>query len=302
MAVTPLPYIEDLPYAVPITQAVYFLGVFVVIYGVGRFVVLPFVDRALKQRDVERHARKPLYRLVQGVIVFVAISVAFGAAGFGSFLSSLSTIAAAGTLAIGFAAQDLLANLVSGIFIYVDKPFKIGDWIEWDDYSGEVEDISLRVTRVRTFDNELLTVPNSDLANSVIKNPVDGRRLRLKFVFGIGYGDDIQRASEIIVEEAVDHPDIMENPEPTVRTTELADSYVGLTSRFWIRNPSRSDFVRIKSEYVTSVKERFDEEGIDIPFPQRTLGGRLDVAGFGAADATDAEDTADADDPGDGDA
>jgi small-conductance mechanosensitive channel len=213
-----------------------------------------------------------------GVVVFGAIAIAFGIAGYGSFLQSLATIAAAATLAIGLAMQDVISNVVAGVFIYADRPFRIGDWIEWDDHSGIVEDISLRVTRVRTFDNELLTVPNSQLTDDVIKNPVAKDKLRLKFVFGIGYEDDIQRATEIIVEEAENHPDILDDPAPSVRLTELGDSYVGLQSRIWIANPSRADFVKTRGEYVTNVKERFDEAGINIPYPQVDLSGGIELA------------------------
>jgi small-conductance mechanosensitive channel len=174
--------------------------------------------------------------------------------------------------------QDVLKNFVAGIFIFTDKPFRIGDWIEWDDHAGVVEDISLRVTRVRTFDNELLTVPNATLTDDVIKNPVAKDTLRLKFVFGIGYDDDIAEATEIIVEEAEAHEEILDDPAPSVRLTELGDSAVGLQSRIWIANPSRSDFTRIRGEYVTAVKDRFDAAGIDIPYPQRALSGGVVLA------------------------
>jgi small-conductance mechanosensitive channel len=147
-----------------------------------------------------------------------------------------------------------------------------------DGNAGVVEDISLRVSRVRTFDNELLTVPNSQLTDGVIKNPVAKDQLRLKFLFGIGYDDDIDKATEIIMEEAEDHPDILDDPAPSVRLTELGDSSVGLQSRIWIANPSRADFVKTRGEYVTSVKRRFDEEGINIPYPNRTIGGGLELS------------------------
>jgi small-conductance mechanosensitive channel len=260
-----------------IAGAAVFLVAFVVIYLLGRIVLTPVVDRVLERRDLDAHARKPLRRIVSILVVFVAISAAFGLAGFGNFLQSLATVAAAATLAIGFAMQDVIKNFVAGVFIYTDKPFRIGDWIEWDDNRGIVEDISLRVTRVRTFDNELLTVPNSQLTDGVIKNPVAKDKLRLKFVFGIGYDDDIDAATDIIVEEAESHPEILDEPEPTVRLTELADSYVGLQSRIWISNPSRADWVRTRAEYVKNVKQRFDEAGIEIPFPQRDLSGDVSM-------------------------
>ncbi|TQQ79995.1 mechanosensitive ion channel family protein [Halonotius terrestris] len=255
-----------------------FVGVFLAVLLAGRLIVVPLVDRVFTSRGLERHAARPLKKLVGVFIVFVAVAVAFGAAGFGSFLTSLATIAAAATLAIGFALQDVIKNFVAGVFIFTDRPFRIDDWIEWDEHSGIVEDISFRVTRIRTFDNELLTVPNSALTDGVVKNPVDGDTLRLNFLFGIGYDDDIDRASEIIVEEAESHPDILDDPEPSVRLTELGDSAVGLRARVWIAQPKRSDFVRTRSEYVKRVKQRFDEEGITIPFPQRELSGGVEMA------------------------
>ncbi|MFC6872176.1 mechanosensitive ion channel family protein [Halobellus marinus] len=261
-------------------QVLAFLVVFIVVYVVGRSVLIPVVNRMMNSRGLEAHARRPLRRILLVVVVFVGITAAFGAAGFPDFLRSLATIAAAATLAIGFAMQDVLQNFVAGIFIYTDKPFKIGDWIQWDGNSGVVEDISFRVTRVRTFDNELLTVPNSQLTDGVIKNPVAKDKLRLQVPFGIGYDDDTEKATEIIVEEAEAHEEILEDPAPTVRLTELGDSSVTLTSRVWIADPNRSDFVKTRAEYVQNVKQRFDEEGIDIPYPNRTLGGELTVAGF----------------------
>ncbi|MCU4799047.1 mechanosensitive ion channel family protein [Halobacteria archaeon HArc-gm2] len=262
----------------PLGNAIVFVVVLAGIYLVGRLFVLPVVDRALRSRELDAHARRPLRKLVNLAVIFVAIAVAFGMADYGNILTALATVGAAATLAIGFAMQDVLANFVAGIFIYTDKPFRIGDWIEWDGNSGVVEDISLRVTRVRTFDNELLTVPNSQLTDGVIKNPVAKNQLRLKFDFGIGYDDDIDRATEIILEEADAHEGIMDDPEPSVRLVELGDSSVALQSRIWISNPSRSDFVKVRGEYVQSVKERFDAEGIDIPYPNRTIGGGIELS------------------------
>jgi len=268
------------PAAGSIASAVVFVVAFVLVYIIGKAIVLPIVDRSLKSRDLDTHARRPLKKVVSIGVVFVAISVAFGMAEYGNFLQSLATIAAAATLAIGFAMQDVIKNFVAGVFIYTDKPFRIGDWIEWDGNSGVVEDISLRVSRVRTFDNELLTVPNSNLTDGVIKNPVAKEQLRLKFMFGIGYDDDIDKATEIILEEARNHPEIMDDPEPSVRLVELGDSSVGLQSRIWIKDPNRADFVKTRAEYVKTVKERFDAEDINIPYPNRTIGGGLEMTGL----------------------
>jgi small-conductance mechanosensitive channel len=273
---------NGVPYADAIGGIVSFVVAFVAIYLVGRAILFPVLDRVFEARGLEPHAIKPLKKVAGVLVVFVAIAVAFGFAGYGNFLTSLATIAAAATLAIGFAMQDVIKNFVSGVFIFTDRPFKIGDWIEWDGESGIVEDISFRVSRVRTFDNELLTVPNSQLTDGVVKNPVAKDKLRLKVPFGIGYDDDIPKATEIIMEEAEVHEGIMADPAPSVRLTELGDSSVVLQSRVWIDNPSRADFVKTRGEYVTNVKERFDAEDINIPYPNRTLHGALQVEGIQA--------------------
>ncbi|WP_049970891.1 mechanosensitive ion channel family protein [Haladaptatus cibarius] len=264
----------------PFSQALVFIVAFVVIYILGRIFVIPLIKRLLDSRGYDENVKKPLTKATQLIVLFAAVGMAFAFAGYGNILTALATVAAAATLAIGFALQNILANFVAGVFIFTDKPFKIGDWIEWDDgtYSGIVEDIDLRVTRVRTFDNELLTVPNAVLTDGVIKNPVAKDELRIQFLFGIGYDDDIHQATDIIVEEAENHPEILDTPEPSVRLTELGDSAVGLKSRFWIADPKRGDFVKTRGEYVTAVKERFDAAGIDMPYPHRQLTGGVEVA------------------------
>ncbi|SDG00027.1 Mechanosensitive ion channel [Halorubrum xinjiangense] len=279
------------PYLGPVTDlavdAAIFLAVVVATYVVYKSLVTSVLRRVFDRQGLDEHARRPLQKIVAFLVLFAGVTVAFGAAGYQGFLRSLATIAAAATLAIGFALQDVIKNFVAGVFIYTDKPFRIGDWIEWNDNSGVVEDISFRVTRVRTFDNELLTVPNHTLTSDVVKNPVAKKTLRLKFVFGIDYEDDVETATDIIVEEAEKSEAILEEPAPSVRLTELADSYVGLQSRIWIDDPSRADFVKARADYVKAVKARFDDEGISIPFPQRTVSGRnewTDPSSFGGGD------------------
>ena len=276
------------PFLGPLTglviDAAIFLAVVFATYLLYKSVIAPLVRRVFDRQGLDEHARRPLQKIVAFLVLFAGVTVAFGAAGYQGFLRSLATVAAAATLAIGFALQDVIKNFVAGVFIYTDKPFRIGDWIEWQGNSGIVEDISFRVTRVRTFDNELLTVPNNALTSDVVKNPVAKGTLRLKFVFGIDYEDDVEKATDIIVEEAEKSDAILDDPAPSVRLTELADSYVGLQSRIWIDDPSRADFVKARADYVKAVKRRFDEEGISIPFPQRTVSGRnewTDPSSFG---------------------
>ena len=272
------------PYAEAIGGIITLVAVAIVLYVLGRTVVVPLIRRALDARGVEGNEQRPLLRLVRIVLAFVAFAGGFAAGGYGSLLASFTTIGAAATIAVGFALRDLLANFVAGMFIFVDRPFRVGHWIEWPASGdmpsrGIVTDISLRVTRIRTFNNEIITVPNSLLTQNEVLNPTARNKLRINFTFGIGYEDDIERASNIIIEEARAHPKILEHPAPSVQLSEdpLADSWVGLVALFWIENPNRRKYLDVQGEFVKAVKERFDEAGIDIPYPQVDLSGRVET-------------------------
>ena len=274
-----------------VRDVVTFLLAFVVVYVVGRFVLLPAIDRALLARDYEAQLREFAGKITRIVVLVVALAIGFTLAGYGAVLSAIAILGGALVLALGFAAQDLVANVVAGVFILRDKPFLTGDWIEWDGGEGEVQEIDLRVTRLRTFDNERVTVPNSELANNAVTNPVANGTLRLRETFGIGYDVDVGRAREILIEEARSHPDLLDDPDPSVRLVEFGDSAVGLESRVWIRDPTKGAAARVRSEYAEAVKERFDAAGIDMPYPHTQLTGGIDVAEADAADApTAAED------------
>lgn len=259
-----------------IGSAAGFLIVFLTLYVLGKLIIVPLVDRVLENRNVDEHARKPLRLVSYAIILLIGGGLGFAVAGYGNVLLALSSVAAAATLAVGFALQDVIKNFVAGVFIYTDKPFRTGDWIEWGDNSGFVEDISLRVTRVRTFDNEHLTVPNFQLTDGVIKNYDKNERLRLKFTFRISFQDDIDQAMAIILEEARETEGILTDPEPSVKLIEINDSSFGLQSRIWIQNPGQSDFLGIRGRYVQSVTERFEREDITIPYPHRSIEGSLD--------------------------
>jgi small-conductance mechanosensitive channel len=258
-------------------DVVAFVLTFLVIYVVGRYLAVKLVRGSLTARGFDRAVVQLAAKTATALTFFVALSVAFTVAGFGSFLGAFATLGGALALALGFAAQDLVGNFVAGVFILKDKPFEVGDWIEWEDKSGVVREIDLRVTKVETFNNEVVTVPNSDLANNPVTNPMANEKLRLQFTFGIGYDDDIDEAAEIIIEDARSNPEVLADPGPSVRTAELGDSYVGLESRIWVGDPDRATFKRVLSDHVKAVKEEFDEKGIDIPYPNRELTGGIEI-------------------------
>ncbi|WP_158057486.1 mechanosensitive ion channel family protein [Halorussus halophilus] len=279
---------EWLDFLAPFIEgAAKFVIAFLVVYFVGRYVAISVARRSMRARGFDETVEQLATKTIAATMLFVALAVALTFAGFGSFLAAFATLGGALALAAGFAAQDLIGNFVAGVFILKDKPFRTGDWIEWSDTSGVVRDIDLRVTRVETFNNEIITVPNGELANNPVKNPMANNKLRMQFTFGIGYDEDIDEAADIIIEDAESNPDILNEPEPSVRTTELADSYVGLESRIWIDDPGRGKFKEVLGQHIKGVKERFDTDSIEMPYPHRELTGGISLEEVSEVDQID---------------
>ncbi|UPV75862.1 mechanosensitive ion channel family protein [Halorussus limi] len=242
-----------------------FLVTFGAAYAVGRWVVEPGLDQALDGGNVPRTAANALLKILHVAVIVVALRLALDVADYGYLLSVPPTVVAALTVAIGFASRDIAANLVGGVFIVTDPKFNIGDWIRWQDKEGIIEDISFRVTRVRTFDNELLTVPNSELATSAVVNAVAKSPRRVSHTFHVGDDEDLGKVATHLVEEARAHDDVLDRPSPTVRVVSLDNGRAGVQARYWIDKPSREAFVTIRSEYLRRVGRRFERAGIELP-------------------------------------
>ena len=264
------------PLVSALTTVAVFVVAFVVLYVLGKYFLTRAVKRGLRQRGFDETLVGLAVSTTVVVVAVFAVALAATVAGFGVVLAAFATLAGALALAVGFAAQDLIANFVAGIFIIRDEPFEVGDWIEWNGNEGVVRNISLRVTRLDTFDNELVTVPNSDLASAAVVNNVANEHRRVAVDFGIGYDDDIEQARDAIIDEGSRIDGVLSDPEPTAPVTSLGDSAVVLSGRIWIE-PEKSSYGAVRGEFVEAVKERFDAEGIDMPYPNTELSGGIDV-------------------------
>jgi small-conductance mechanosensitive channel len=242
----------------------------VIFYLAGKLIIQPLAKRSLEKTS--EHLATPGSRLALYFTVVIGVGVGLTAAGYSAVITALGAVAAGATVALGFAMQDTVEAFVAGVFILLDKPFTIGDWIEWGDHKGRVKDITIRTTKVETFNNERLTVPNNELANATVKNPVANDKLRVVTVFGIGYDDDIDTVKTVIEDEVNGVDTVYDTPTPDVRLVELGGSTVDLAARYWI-NPDRGTFVKTRDAVLQAVKERCDEEGLDMPFPTRTIAG-----------------------------
>lgn len=194
-----------------------------------------------------------------------------------------SLLAGAGlfAIAIGFASQAALANVIGGLFIVIFKPYKIGDRIlVRTDLSGVVEDINLRHTVIRNFENKRIIIPNSVISNEVVVNSNYEDNKICKFIdMGISYDSDIDLAREIMKDEILKHPLFIDNRTEEqieegeeivpIRVIMMGDSSVNLRAWSWAENPLDAFFMGC--DLLESIKKRFDKEGVEIPFPHRTL-------------------------------
>ncbi len=182
--------------------------------------------------------------------------------------SSFVAIIGAAGLAVGLSLQGSLSNFAGGVLIIMFKPFKVGDFIEAQGVSGTVKQIQIFVTQLATVDNQVIFVPNGALSNGTITNYSYATTRRANLIIGISYGSNIKKAKEIAMDVMENHPLVLKDPAPVVLVSDLADSSINLSVRPWANLP---DFFVMRSDILEQVKLRFDENGIEIPFPQRDI-------------------------------
>jgi len=224
------------------------------------------VRLAMTRAKVDETIRKFVARLVS--ISVIAFAVVAALAKFGIQTTSFVALLGAAGLAVGLALQGSLSNFASGFLIIVFRPFGVGDFIEAGGVSGSVKEIRLFSTEMASPDNIRIVVPNSKIYGGVIKNFSGYETRRVDLTVGIGYSTSIDRAMEVVREVISSDSRIFSEPEAQVVVNELADSSVNLLIRCWTR---RTEFWAVKCDLTKSLKEHFDIQGIEIPFPQRVI-------------------------------
>jgi len=172
-------------------------------------------------------------------------------------------------IAVGLAARDSMENFISGITILVDRPFRVGDFIEIDNEFGKVHEITLRSTRIQTVRNQIIVMPNTQMITQRLINHTMQNTLRVDISFGIAYKERPDEARQVLLPIVEDDDRILSRPEPSVIVTEMADSSVNMVLRFYLRDPSEE--IPIRWEYTEKVRETLREADIEIPFPHRQL-------------------------------
>jgi small-conductance mechanosensitive channel len=171
-------------------------------------------------------------------------------------------------VAIGFAAQTSLSNLISGIFLIMEKPFLVGDIVRMDQHLGVVHSIDLLSVKIRTFDNTLIRIPNEAMIKSAVTTVTAFPIRRMDVTVGVAYKEDVGRVMALLRDIADGIPLILDEPEPFILFKGFGDSALEITVGVWL---AKADYIAVRNTLLPTIKKRFDEEGVEIPFPHRTL-------------------------------
>lgn len=250
------------------------LAILVIILGVvAAKIIRNFARKQMTRFHVDKTITGFLSRILFFAIMVVGLMVALSILNLsGTVASILAGLGILG-LALGFAFQDTAANFMSGIYITFKQPFAVGDVIETKNGTmGNVVDLNLRVTKIKTFDGHIVYVPNRFLFEDDFTNYTEGGQRRLRVACGVSYGDDLDKVERIVMEALEETPGRIKNEDITIHWVEFGDSSINFTANIWL-NYTRENkaFVGAKNYAIKALKKAFDSNDIMIPFPIRTL-------------------------------
>lgn len=232
--------------------------------------------RNLATRLLKRvsHSEQVTWLLAQAVYVGVFAAgtfIALGILGLDKTVASLMAGAGIVTLALGFAFQDIAANLLAGIYLSVRRPFRRGHLIKAQDYFGTVNQVNLRWTEVYTQQGQLVLIPNKQVFENPIMNYSSLGRRRIDLNVGVSFGDDLVKAREVAIRAVEGIPERLAERPVELYYEEIGESSINFVIRFWISFAKQADYLSARSEAILRIKQAFDAEGLLMPFPTRTL-------------------------------
>ena len=241
----------------------------IVVLIVGRWIakgLTNVLDRLMSKKDIDPTIISFVKSLTYIALLVFVVLAALGQLGIQT-TSFIAVIGAAG-LAIGLALQGSLSNFAAGFLMIIFRPFKVGDYIEGAGVAGTVETIQIFTTQLKTPDNKTVIVPNAKMTGDNITNYTMKGTRRVDMVFGIGYGDDIDKAKNILNDLVAQEERILNDPPVKIAVVELADSSVNFVVRPWVKS---DDYWDVYFDFTENVKKRFDAKGVSIPFPQQDV-------------------------------
>jgi len=220
----------------------------------------------LAQKRLDKHQLMLLRRGVFYALLVLFVLSALREVGFN--LSVLLGAAGIVSVAVGFASQTSASNLISGLFLVGERPFSVGDVIRVGSTDGEVLSIDLLSVKLRTFDNLFVRIPNETLIKSEVTTLTRFPIRRYDLLLGVAYKDDLSRVQDILCEVANNNPLCLVDPEPLIIFQGFGESSQDLQFSVWTK---RENFVKLKNSLAHEIKQAFDREGVEIPFPHRSL-------------------------------
>ncbi len=254
----PLPYIGVTPF-----QLISALVILIVGYIIAKVIVSIF-KKSVKKTKLPPLVVEFLARFLSILLYITVIIVALGAVGISVSPLILGLSAVIG-LILGFGLQDTLTNLAAGVWIAALRPIDLGEVVEVSGQTGSVSGIGLMSTELKTPDNKLITVPNKLVWGSIIVNYTRMPTRRVDIDIGVAYGTDLDRAIKLAMDLMKNHPLVLDDPEPSVVITALADSSINLQLRAWAKT---EDYWTVKGDLTKGIYELYTKEGVEIPFPQ----------------------------------
>ena len=255
--------------------------VLAVVLLASAYAVTDFLGGVIRELSVEstaisEHQEEVLRRVVQLSVYLVVALVTIGL--FTDNVGSLLVGAGFLGIVVGMAARQTLGAVLAGFVLMFSRPFEVGDWVSIGDHEGTVTEISIINTRLRSFDGEVVTLPNDEVRSGPVVDRSRRNRLRIEIEVGVDYATDIDRAAAVVEEAVTGIDGVAQMPQPDVVTKRFADSAVVFGVRYWIRNPSMRKRWRTQTAAMSAIKADLEAEGITIPFPQQTLSSRRDGA------------------------
>jgi small conductance mechanosensitive channel len=226
-------------------------------------IIMRSIKNGMEKRNVEVALRQFLGSIL-GIALKIMLLISVISM-VGIEMTSFVAILAAAGLAIGMALSGTLQNFAGGVILILFKPFKVGDFIDAQGYMGTVNEIQIFNTILKTPDNKTIIIPNGPLSTGPMTNFSAEPQRRVDFTFGIGYGDDIDKAKSVIKSLIDADERILKDPEPFIAVSELADSSVNFAVRVWVE---AANYWGVFFDMTENVKKSFDKEGVSIPFPQ----------------------------------
>lgn len=262
-----------------LTELFWFMVGLGVVLVIGNVFIIPVVTRIVRSRNRNNPTiESATETYLRVVLIGFAVLAGVISAGHGRVLSQSAVIIAALTFALGIAGQQVFGSLISGMFLVADPDFNVGDWIEWPDGEGTIEAVDFRVTRVRTPNNEVISVPNTQLTSNAITRPYGRNRFRVTEQVFVAYYEDIERALMELQQIASDYDAVLDDPAPNASVIDLGENAITIRAEFWIDDPKNRSMLSIRSDFRRLVKRHFDEENITIAPPSaQQLSGEISI-------------------------